>query len=73
MKIDQVPLVDMKLCESSWKELERFMYVGFSSLLIARCKKKKMNPNGWLERRDRREWREAKNLVSRIGKAVSAV
>lgn len=62
MKADQVPAVDGQLCESIWKELETFMCAGFSSPLIARCKKKKMSQNDWLKRRDGKEWGETRPL-----------
>lgn len=41
-----------------------FMYIGLSlsSLLIAKCKNKRMSTNGWLERRARKEWKEASNV-----------
>lgn len=39
-----------------------FMYIGLSSLLIAKCKNKRMSTNGWLERRARKDWKEARNV-----------
>lgn len=39
-----------------------FMYIGLSSLLIAKCKHKRMSTSGWLERRARKEWKEAGNV-----------